>query len=48
MEYVHEIFSHEEENRGTYVHMGIEGTNSYGHGEGKEEIMNLMEAIKSL
>jgi hypothetical protein len=31
-----------------YVHMCNEGTNSNGHGEGKEEIMNLVEAIKSL
>jgi hypothetical protein len=31
-----------------YVHMGNEGTNSNGHGEGKEESMNLVETIKSL
>jgi hypothetical protein len=48
MEDVQGIFSHEEENRGMYVHMGNEGTNSNGHGEGKEESMNLMETIKSL
>jgi hypothetical protein len=28
------------------VHMGIEGTNSNGHGEGKEENMNMVETIK--
>jgi hypothetical protein len=48
MEYVHRIFSHEEENRGMYAHMGNEGTNSNGHGEGKEERMNLMETVNSL
>jgi hypothetical protein len=26
--------------------MGIEGTNSNGHGEGKEENMNMIETIK--
>jgi hypothetical protein len=31
-----------------YVNMGNEGTNSNGHGEGKEENMNLVETIKSL
>jgi hypothetical protein len=30
------------------VHMGNEGTNSNGHGEGKEENMNLVETIKNL
>jgi hypothetical protein len=42
------IFIHEEENRGMYVHMVIEGTNSNGHGEGKEERMNFMETIQIL
>jgi hypothetical protein len=31
-----------------YVDMGNEGTNSNGHGEGKEERMNLVEIVKSL
>ena len=31
-----------------YSHMGIEGTNSNGHGEGKEENMNMVETIKNL
>jgi hypothetical protein len=31
-----------------HVNMGNEGTNSNGHGEGKEESMNLVETIKSL
>jgi hypothetical protein len=30
-----------------YVNIGNEGTNSNGHGEGKEERMNLVETIKS-
>jgi hypothetical protein len=47
MEYVQEILNHEEEIKGMYVHMGNEGTHSNGHGEGKEEIMNLVETIKS-
>jgi hypothetical protein len=29
-----------------YVHMGNEGTHSNGHGEGREESMNLVETIK--
>jgi len=31
-----------------YVSMGNEYKNSNGHGEGKEESMNLVETIKSL
>jgi hypothetical protein len=38
----------EDEIRGMDVHMGIEGTNSNGHGEGKEENMNMVETIKNL
>ena len=30
------------------VHFGIEGTNSNGHGEGKDENMNMEETIKNL
>jgi hypothetical protein len=30
------------------VHMGNEGTNSNGHGEGNEEILNLVEIVKIL
>jgi hypothetical protein len=30
-----------------YVHMGNEGTNSNGHGEGREERMNLVETINN-
>jgi hypothetical protein len=30
------------------VHLGIEGTNSNGHGEGRDENMNMAETIKNL
>jgi len=30
------------------VHMGNEGTNSNGHGVGKDDSMNLVEIIKNL
>jgi hypothetical protein len=41
-------YNHEDGIRGMDVHMGIEGTNSNGHGEGKEESMNVVETIKIL
>jgi 2-iminoacetate synthase ThiH len=30
------------------VHLGIEGTNSDGHGEGRDEYMNMVETIRNL
>ena len=48
MEDAHGTYSQEDEIRGMDVHMGIEGTNSNGHGEGKEENMNMVETIKNL
>jgi hypothetical protein len=33
---------------GLYVNMGNAGTKSDGHGEGKEESINLVEIIKSM
>jgi hypothetical protein len=48
MEDTQGAYNHEDEIRGMYVNMGNEGTNSNGHGEGKEESMNLVETIKSL
>jgi hypothetical protein len=30
------------------VHLGIEGTNSNGHGEERDENMNMVETIKNL
>jgi hypothetical protein len=41
-------YSHEEEVRGLYVILRNEGTDSNGHGEGKEESTNLVETIKSI
>jgi hypothetical protein len=41
-------YSQDDDIRGMYVNMYNEGTNSNGHGEGKEESMNLVETIKSL
>jgi hypothetical protein len=48
MEYAQGAYNHEYEIRGMYVNIGNEGTNSNGHGEGKEESMNLVETIKIL
>jgi hypothetical protein len=36
-------YIHEDEIIGMYVNMSNEGTTSNGHGEGKEESMNLVE-----
>jgi hypothetical protein len=41
-------YSQEYEIGGMHVHMGIEGTNSNGHGEENEENMNMVETIKKL
>ena len=46
MEEAHGTYSHEDEIRGMDVHLGIEGTNSNGHGEGRDENMNMVETIK--
>jgi hypothetical protein len=48
IEYSQWDYIHEHEIRGMYVNMENEGTNSNGHGEGKEEIMKLVETIKRL
>jgi hypothetical protein len=48
MEDTQGAYNQEDEIRGMDVHMGIEGTNSNGHGEGKEENMNMVETIKNL
>jgi hypothetical protein len=48
MEYTQRDYNHEDEIKGMYVCMGNEGTNSNGHGEGKEERMKLVETIKSM
>jgi hypothetical protein len=41
-------YSQEDESRGMDVHLGIEGTNSNGHGEGRDENMNMVETIRNL
>jgi len=48
MEDAQEDYSQEDEVRGMNVHLGIEGTNSNGHGAIKEEDVNLVETIRKL
>jgi hypothetical protein len=48
MEEAKGTYSHEDEIRGMDVHLGIEGTNSNGHGEGRDENMNMDAIIKNL
>ena len=45
MEEAHDAYSLENEVRGMDVHLGVEGTNSNGHGEGKDDNMNMVETI---
>jgi hypothetical protein len=42
MEEVQENYSHPEKSRGMDVHLGMEGTNSNGHGEERNEDMNMV------
>jgi hypothetical protein len=42
------VYSQEYEIRGMNFHLGVEGTNSNGHGEGKDGNMNMVETIKNL
>jgi hypothetical protein len=48
MEEAHGNYSQEDDIRGMDVHLGIEGTNSNGHGKGRDENMNIVETIKNL
>jgi len=48
MEDVQRNYNHEDEVRSMYANIGDKGTYSNGHGEGKEESMNLVETIKNL
>lgn len=48
MEEVQGTYSQEDEIIGMGIHLGIEGTNSNGHGEGRDENMNMVETIKKL
>jgi hypothetical protein len=41
-------YSHLEKSRGMDFHLGMEGTNSNGHGEEINEDMNMDETIKNL
>jgi hypothetical protein len=48
MEEAQMTYNQEDEIRGMDVHLGIEGTNSNGHGKGRDENMNMVETIKNL
>jgi hypothetical protein len=48
MEEAQGAYSQEDDIRGMDVHLGIEGTNSNGHGEERDENMNMVETIKNL
>jgi hypothetical protein len=48
MEYSHGTYSQEYDIKGMDVHLGIEGKNFNGHGEGRDENMNMVETIKNL
>jgi polyribonucleotide nucleotidyltransferase len=48
MEYAQRTYNQEDEIKGMDVDLGIEGTNSNGHGEGRDENMNMVETIKNL
>jgi hypothetical protein len=41
-------YSHLEKSRGMDVHLGMEGTNSNGHGDERNEDMNMAKTIKNL
>ena len=44
----HILYNQEDEFRGMDVQLGMEGTNSNGHGGGKEEDINLVETLRRL
>ena len=48
MEDAQGAYNHEDDIRGMDVYMSIEGTKSNGHGEGRDENMNMVETIKNL
>jgi hypothetical protein len=48
MEEAQRNYIHLEKSRGMDVHLGMEGTNSNGHGEERNEDMNMAETIKNL
>jgi hypothetical protein len=48
MEEAQGTYNQEDYIKWMYLHLGIEGTNSNGHGEGRDENMNMVETIKNL
>jgi hypothetical protein len=48
MEEAQDAYSSENEVRGMDVHLGVEGTNSNGHGEEKNKEVSMMKLIKNL
>jgi hypothetical protein len=48
MEEAHDAYSQEDEVRGMDVHLGIEGSNSNGHGEEIDTDVGMMKIIKNL
>jgi hypothetical protein len=48
MDDTHGAYIHEDEIRGMDVCFGTEGTKSNGHGEGKDDNMNMVETIRNL
>jgi hypothetical protein len=48
MEETHDAYSSEDEVRGMDVHLGVEGSNSNGHGEEIDKEENMKEIIKNL
>ena len=47
MEDAHGTYNQEDDIIGMDVHLGIEGTNSNGHGEGRDENMNMVKTMNS-
>jgi hypothetical protein len=48
MDEAHDAYIQEDEVRGMDVHLGVEGTNSNGHGEEMDKDTGLMKIIKNL
>jgi hypothetical protein len=48
MDDAQEAYSQEDEIRGMNVQLGMEGTNSNGHGEEKDDNMNMVETIRNM
>ena len=48
MEETQENYSQQDENRGMNVHLDIEVTNSNGHGEERDENLNMVETNRNL